>query len=145
MTKLSKVSALATIFGTAIAFATYLNASPQITNNNNHNSGTVINQPNESVTINNYSNSNASERLVTTSNGNGVWLLKSPDWMAANAISKNPRHHIARLPNGTEVRLLDTAETQVDWVPVSWGKVQTISGYKKGYTGWIPMHNVEYK
>ncbi|MFA0145756.1 hypothetical protein AB4452_06660 [Vibrio lentus] len=143
MKKLNKISALATILGTAIAFAAYLNASPQITNNNNHNNGTVINQPNGPVTINNGSNSGR-QKLVTTSDGSGVWLLKEPDFMAANALSKQPIH-VERLTNGTELRLLETTETKVDWVTVPWAKVQTIGGHQKGYTGWIPMHNIAYK
>ncbi|MBU2897701.1 hypothetical protein [Vibrio hepatarius] len=145
MTKLGKFASIATIIGTAIAGVSYLNASPQVVNNNQNNSGSIVNQSGESFTTNNFNLAPQSEpKLVIDSINNGSWLLRKPDILAAHGVN-NKDLHIERVNNGSRIEVIDSAKLDVEGQMTSWYQVRVIQGMHKGKVGWVMQPDVRYQ
>ena len=145
MSKLVNSESIATIFGTARSCSSFLNASPKVVNNNQHNSGSIINQTGETFTTNNYNLAEKSEpELVIASNNNGSWLLKKPDIHAAYGLN-NKELLIDRLSNGSRIEVLDSATMDVQGIQTSWYQVRVLHGLHKGKIGWVMQPDVSYQ
>ncbi|MFW7525195.1 hypothetical protein ACODM8_13820 [Vibrio ostreicida] len=145
MGKLGRIASVATIIGTAIAGTSYLNASPKVVNNNQNNSGSIVNQTGESFTTNNYNLAEKSDpQLVVASNNNGSWLLKKPDIHAAFGLN-NKELLIERLNNGSRIEVLDSATLDVEGIMTSWYQVRVLHGLHKGKIGWIMQPDASYQ
>ncbi|TMO55874.1 hypothetical protein [Pseudoalteromonas phenolica] len=151
MTKLNKFASYATIGGFIIAVSSLVlatDAETGIINNNQNNHGSIINQPNSPITINNNYGAEPQESIdaVSTFNGAGAMLLKKPDMEASNSINSHPLH-IGRLVNGTGLNIIGEtklkAHPQLD-MDVTWFKVKIANGTYAGTIGWLPMYNVKY-
>jgi hypothetical protein len=97
LNKLNKLAAYSTIGGFVIAISSFVFAgsSPtHITNHNKNNKGSIINQPNSPITINNNYSGESSKSIdaVSTFNGAGAMLLKKPDMVASNTLKAHSLH-----------------------------------------------------
>lgn len=151
MNKLNKLAAYSTIGGFVVAVSSFVfanSSTTNITNDNKNNQGSIINQPNSPITINNNYGTQQRESVdaITIFNGAGAMLLRKPDMQASNSIKAHPLH-IGRLANGTRVKIIgDTtlkAHPQLD-MNVKWYKVKIVNTKYAGTIGWLPMYNLKY-